>query len=133
MIVLLQQSLSYSLQPVTGIQEVGVSFWMTLADNQIIVPKGDSTSSAEAINWLPLHNSNAPQPQDTVPSHTHLCLKMVSCLYLCTGIFSFPLVSFTESQNGRGWKGPLWVTQPNPHAETGSPTAGCRGPCPGRS
>ena len=40
---------------------------------------------------------------------------------------------FTESQNGRGWKGPLWVTQSNPPAEAGSPTAGCRGPCPGGS
>ena len=34
----------------------------------------------------------------------------------------------TESQNGRGWKGPLWVTQSNPPAEAGSPTAGCTGP-----
>jgi len=39
----------------------------------------------------------------------------------------------TESQNGRGWKGPLWVTQSNPPAEAASPTAGCRGPCPGGS
>jgi len=35
----------------------------------------------------------------------------------------------TESQNGQGWKGPLWVTQSNPPAEAGSPTVGCRGPC----
>jgi len=39
----------------------------------------------------------------------------------------------TESQNVQGWKGPLWVTQSNPTAEAGSPTAGCTGPCPGRS
>jgi len=39
----------------------------------------------------------------------------------------------TESQNVRGWKGPLWVIQSNPPAQAGSPTAGCRGPCPGRS
>ena len=39
----------------------------------------------------------------------------------------------TESQNGRGWKGPLWVIQSNPTAEAGSPTAGCTGPCPGGS
>jgi len=25
----------------------------------------------------------------------------------------FPGSQLTESQNGRGWKGPLWVTQPN--------------------
>ena len=37
----------------------------------------------------------------------------------------------TESQNGQGWKGPLGVTQSNPPAEAGSPTVGCRGPCPG--
>jgi len=37
----------------------------------------------------------------------------------------------TESQNSRGWQGPLWVTQSNPPAEAGSPTAGCTGPCPG--
>ena len=39
----------------------------------------------------------------------------------------------TESQNGRGWNGPLWVIWSNPPAEAGSPTVGCRGPCPGRS
>ena len=39
----------------------------------------------------------------------------------------------TESQNSRGWKGPLWVTQPNPPTEAGSPRAGCTGPCPGGS
>jgi len=39
----------------------------------------------------------------------------------------------TESQNVRGWKGPLWVTQSNPPPEAGSPTAGGRGPCPGGS
>jgi len=33
----------------------------------------------------------------------------------------------TESQHGRGWKGPLWVIQSNPPAEAGSPTVGCRG------
>ena len=38
----------------------------------------------------------------------------------------------TESQNGGGWKGPLWITQPNPPAEAGSPRAGCTAPCPGR-
>jgi len=36
----------------------------------------------------------------------------------------------TESQNVRGWKGPLWVKQSNPPAEAGLPTAGCTGPCP---
>jgi len=44
--------------------------------------------------------------------------------------------SVTESQNHRMvgvGKGPLWVTQSNPPAEAGSPTAGCRGPCPGGS
>ena len=42
-------------------------------------------------------------------------------------------LSITESQTGRGWKGPLWVTQSNPPTEAGSPRAGCTGPCPGRS
>jgi len=27
----------------------------------------------------------------------------------------------TESQNFRGWKGPLWVTQPNPLLKQGHP------------
>jgi len=27
----------------------------------------------------------------------------------------------TESQHGRGWKGPLWVTQPNPLPKQGHP------------
>jgi len=26
-----------------------------------------------------------------------------------------------ESQNGRGWQGPLWVTQPNPLLKQGHP------------
>jgi len=39
----------------------------------------------------------------------------------------------TESQNSRGWKGPLWVIQSNPPAKAGSPTASCTGPCPGGS
>ena len=39
----------------------------------------------------------------------------------------------TKSQNVRGWKGPLWVTQPNPPAKAGSPRAGCTGSCPGGS
>jgi len=33
-------------------------------------------------------------------------------------------LEITESQNGRGWKGPLRVTQSNPPAEAGSPRAG---------
>ena len=43
---------------------------------------------------------------------------------------SSPL-GITESQNSRGWKGPLWVTQSNPPAEAGAPRAGCTGPRPG--
>ena len=39
----------------------------------------------------------------------------------------------TESQHGRGWKGPLWVIQSNPPAEAGSPRTGCTGPPPGGS
>ena len=39
----------------------------------------------------------------------------------------------TESQNSRGWKGPLWVTQSNPPAQAGSPRAGCTGPWSGGS
>jgi len=27
----------------------------------------------------------------------------------------------TDSQDGRGWKGPLWVTQPNPLPKQGHP------------
>jgi len=30
-----------------------------------------------------------------------------------------PTLEVTESQNGRGWKGPLWVTQPNPLPKQG--------------
>jgi len=30
-------------------------------------------------------------------------------------------IQITESQNGRGWKGPLWVTQPNPLPKQGHP------------
>jgi len=47
--------------------------------------------------------------------------------------FKFDKVNITESQNSRGWKGPLWVIWSKPPAEAGSPTAGCKGPCPGGS
>ena len=36
------------------------------------------------------------------------------------GIFKV-FAGITESQNGRGWKGPLWVTQPNPLPKQGHP------------
>ena len=39
----------------------------------------------------------------------------------------------TESQNVRGWKGPLWVVQLNPLAQARSSTAGCTGPRPSTS
>ena len=48
-------------------------------------------------------------------------------------VFQLPQHRITESQNGRGWKGPLWVIWSNPPAEAGSPTAGCTGSCPGGS
>ena len=34
---------------------------------------------------------------------------------------SFWALVFTESHNVRGWKGPLWVTQPNPLPKQGHP------------
>ena len=55
-----------------------------------------------------------------------------SLFFLTMRVFA-PNPRITESQNGRGWKGPLWVTQPTPPAEAGSPRAGCTGPCPGGS
>jgi len=48
------------------------------------------------------------------------------------GIIFKPCI-FTESQNVRGWKGPLAITWSNPPAKAGSPTAGCTGPRPGFS
>ena len=50
---------------------------------------------------------------------------------VCRCVWRRAVVRITESQNARGWKGPLWVTQSSPPAEAGSPTAGCTGPCPG--
>jgi len=60
------------------------------------------------------------------------CLRGVSSVKRRT-VCREPFTSrITGPQNGRGWKGPLWVTQSNPPAEAGSPRAGCTGPCPGR-
>jgi len=39
-------------------------------------------------------------------------------------------ISITESQRGTGWNGPLRISQSNPPAKAGLPTAGCTGPCP---
>jgi len=61
-------------------------------------------------------------------SEKHDVKKYPSCSTART-----PTYRITESQNGRGWKGPLWVTQSNPPAQAGSPRAGCTGPCPGGS
>jgi len=57
------------------------------------------------------------------PSSGCPCGTVPSCPYLDTR-------HVTESQNVRGWKGPLWITQSNPPTEAGSPRAGCTGPCP---
>ena len=59
-----------------------------------------------------------------------LCQKDLEFTFL----FSFWISSeITESQNGQGWQGPLWVIQSNPPAQAGSPRAGCTGPRPGGS
>jgi len=64
-----------------------------------------------------------------------LCPRFLSAA--CSPLVSVSLISIntrvTESQNSRGWKGPLWVIQSNPPAQAGSPTAGCTGSCPGGS
>ena len=41
------------------------------------------------------------------------------------------MASVTEPQHGGGWEGPLWVTQPKPPAQAGSPRAGCTAARPG--
>jgi len=42
------------------------------------------------------------------------------------------LQRITESQNRRGWKGPLGISYSSPPAKAVSPTAGCTRACPGR-
>jgi len=47
---------------------------------------------------------------------TFICFHSQTCLFV-------PLPHFTESQNGQGWKGLLWVIQFNPPAEAGQQAA----------
>jgi len=64
------------------------------------------------------------------------CFLSVALFALCHYFLSVSVAEsgkVTESQNGRGWKGPVWVTQSNPPAEAGSPTAGCTGQSPFQS
>ena len=66
-------------------------------------------------------------------SSLNLSIPAYQSAHSCVPALQAHCHRITESQNGRGWKGPLWVTQSNPPAEAGSPTAGCTGPCPGGS
>ena len=54
------------------------------------------------------------------PSGVHVPLPYVATLislpHICRSIAGqvrFKQALITESQHGRGWKGPLWITQPN--------------------
>ena len=49
--------------------------------------------------------------EGTEPARATLCTQPSLCLPR----------RITESQHGRGWKGPLWVTQPNPLPKQGHP------------
>ena len=44
-----------------------------------------------------------------------------SCVYEIHQLRGAETKRLTESWNGRGWKGPLWVTQPNPLPKQGHP------------
>lgn len=43
--------------------------------------------------------------------------------------YALMFMSFTESQNGRAWKGPLEILS-NPLTQAGGPRHGCPGWCP---
>ena len=89
----------------------------------------DQEQRLACVSPVCLSPSGCPHwPSRSSPSTTHH-----STLHLCLTNSLGSKTSFTESQNGRSWKGPLWVTQSNPPTEAGSPTAGCTGPCPGGS
>ena len=92
---------------------------------------------------IALENTVQARRQNRSSSLCTLAANILSLVLQCTyaslfGVkFSDPVQGYlqnhTESENGRGWKGPLWVTQSNPPAEAGSPRAGCTGPRPGGS
>ena len=88
------------------------------------------------VNQHPCHSSPRGlywAPMTHLPPTIHPALAKASTNPLLAGTSWHSPPCLTESQNGRGWKGPLWVIQSNPPAEAGSPTAGCTGPCPGGS
>ena len=106
-----------------------------------------SLSNAQGI-LLDRVKSKGPELKNAAKTSLRSALGLVhTCSFVSTDVLymgagiqvcSFSLGSslrcwVTGSQNGRGWKGPLWVTQSNPPAEAGSPTVGCTGPCPGGS
>jgi len=85
------------------------------------------TGPAQPCGAAPLHFHRAP------PAPARALLLSSPPEPILSGPLPGPSSTHTESQNSRGWKGPLWVTQSNPPAEAGSPRAGCTGPCPGGS
>ena len=97
--------------------------WFALPANRVIV------------RCVPQHTQPQACPYDP-PTHTRpsFCSRFYpdSVPKACAS-YRTDDHRITESQNVRGWKGPLWVIWANPSAEAGSPTAGCTGPCPGGS
>jgi len=69
--------------------------------------KGSREPPAAGIS----HQHRHPPPPLTAPTSTDTTIP--------TDYTSFTV--FTESQHGRGWKGPLWVTQSNPLPKQGHP------------
>jgi len=54
-------------------------------------------------------------------SYSSNCLIKYPPLCVLCHVVSVKHHRITESQNGRGWKGPLWVTQSNPLPKQGHP------------
>jgi len=79
----------------------------------------------------------SPQPNSSpIPSHSNHGAGEPALLHGSVAETQLKPTTSTgirESQNSRGWKGPLGVTQSNLPVEAESPRAGCTGPCPGGS
>ena len=109
----------------------------TASCSSVIPFTGYSTGMQKLQSWLKSYGT-----RQRAGIKLDSCLKVLrgekteGRIYLLLSIINpyySPSTGHIESQNVRGWKGPLWVPQSNPPAKAGSPRAGCTAPHPGES
>jgi len=75
--------------------------------------------------FLPYTQSKSPlfEFKTITPCPVTSCVSVLAsdCSFFAACWLKAESQNHTESQHGRGWQGPLWVTQPNPLPKQGHP------------